>query len=397
MAMILWGTLDAASDQTMATVTRRVGSEFRQAVMELIEDVAAGIIASDPTLIQAAEQAVAEALENAAIVTSETLDADSMEFQQDGYVMAAIDGLNRDPHLRGASDVRGEITGTSRRVEIVDGLGYVVQVIDPDAGSDGGQTPLFRTTHLIVLAGQSNSEGVGQPILDAANQPLANLFVAPQSGPQVGSIVQATEPLAHPNQIATGRGHGWRWARNYALEHPDVRVVIVPVARGGSGMYGSDPYSWAPSRENEAGITSLYKMAIDRTNQVSAALSGAPVVAVLWHQGERDSSTSTPGATYQTELDALIAGFRSRMTGATNSVFIVGQLGHEYRTVLAPGTVAEINAVHAATPSRVEGTAFAPAPDAGYMAGDNTHFTALGQELLADSMWATYRSAIYNV
>lgn len=73
MAMILWGTLDAASDQTMATVTRHVGSEFREAVVELIGDVAAGIIADDPTLIAAAEAALEDAIPRMGIVDGEAV------------------------------------------------------------------------------------------------------------------------------------------------------------------------------------------------------------------------------------------------------------------------------------------------------------------------------------
>lgn len=62
MAMIHWGSVSAASDKTMATITRTAGTEFRAALEDLLEDVAAAIIAGNPAIIEAAEQAVADAL-----------------------------------------------------------------------------------------------------------------------------------------------------------------------------------------------------------------------------------------------------------------------------------------------------------------------------------------------
>lgn len=62
MAMIPWGTLDAASDQTMATITATSGTQFRDALEDLLETIAAGIIANDPAIIEAAEEAVQTAL-----------------------------------------------------------------------------------------------------------------------------------------------------------------------------------------------------------------------------------------------------------------------------------------------------------------------------------------------
>lgn len=73
--LVYWGTIDAASDQTMATVTRTANSEFREALEELIQAVAAGIIASDPTVIAAAVAAVDAALAAQPIVLSRVVSA----------------------------------------------------------------------------------------------------------------------------------------------------------------------------------------------------------------------------------------------------------------------------------------------------------------------------------
>ena len=62
--LIYWGSVSAASDVTMATIINTQGTQTRAAIEALIQDVAAAIIADDPTIIAAAEAAVADALEN---------------------------------------------------------------------------------------------------------------------------------------------------------------------------------------------------------------------------------------------------------------------------------------------------------------------------------------------
>jgi hypothetical protein len=54
-----------ATDGSMATITRTSTSEFRAALIELLQTIAAGIIAGDATVVAAAEAAVDAALENA--------------------------------------------------------------------------------------------------------------------------------------------------------------------------------------------------------------------------------------------------------------------------------------------------------------------------------------------
>ena len=69
MALIYWGEVDAASDMTMTTVTNTPSSSFRAALIDLLEEVAAGVIADNPTIIAAAEAAVANALSSILALT----------------------------------------------------------------------------------------------------------------------------------------------------------------------------------------------------------------------------------------------------------------------------------------------------------------------------------------
>ena len=56
------GVIRVATDVSMTTVLSNPSSQFRGALIDLLEQVAAGIIANDPTIIAAAENAVADAL-----------------------------------------------------------------------------------------------------------------------------------------------------------------------------------------------------------------------------------------------------------------------------------------------------------------------------------------------
>lgn len=312
-----------------------------------------------------------------------------------------IEGLGSSPYFRGSdTPVTEPIAGDS--FEFVDMDGRLIVAID---GLD--TIPHFRggeaqETHIIMLVGQSNSVGVGTPSPVGTNDPLPNLFTIPQTSAGGGAEVQAVEPLSHPfNTPQAGTiGHGWTVARQYALEHPSVRVIVMPLARTGSGFFYSttDTYTWAPSREGEAGKINLYREAITRTNEAASRYEGVVRVAmIIWHQGEADAMGDTTQTAYANELDALITGFRTNITGAAEAPFILGQLGHEFREVRQEGTVAQINAAHLDTPNRVSRTAVALAPPAGYMQADNTHFTGLGQKLLAQSFIDARLSAYFNV
>lgn len=62
MELIYWGELDAATDTTMAYTVNTPGTSTRDAIIALITPVAAGIIASNPTLIAAVEALLDDAL-----------------------------------------------------------------------------------------------------------------------------------------------------------------------------------------------------------------------------------------------------------------------------------------------------------------------------------------------
>lgn len=93
-----------------------------------------------------------------------------------------------------------------------------------------------------------------------------------------------------------------------------------------------------------------------------------------------------PGATYRTDLDALIAGARSTFN-APRLPFIIGQMLPE---AMNTGTRNEINEVHSSTPYRVPATGFSLSAPAGNSNGDGLHFNAVGQRINAANMFEEF-------
>lgn len=377
-----------------------------------ISDVAdAAASASQDAGTAASAAALRLELLDSAAVTSAVTSTDDLVIRSDsGEILLAIEELSGAPYFSGApTPVARYIPEDS--LEFRDDFGGLILAVDDLSGSprlrggSGGSGPApgqkFTETHFIILAGQSNSQGVSVPSPAGTNETLPNLFTVPQRGANQGVQVQAAEPLAHPYGGSAGTvGHGWTVARRYALDNPGVRVVILPLAQSGSGFFlSSQPkYTWATSRIGEAGMTNLYTEAVNRANTAIAQQEGpSRVPLILWHQGESDAVGEVTKDVYARELDALIAGFRREITGASNAVVIVGQTCWEFRNVRKPGTYADIDAAHRETPSRVRRSGFAEAPGQGHAAADNTHFTGYGQKLLAENIYRQILPAHYNL
>lgn len=364
--------------------------------------------ALSPEALQAAVDAAAAYVTAQALVSAELTSQDRMEIGTDERTVVSISDTEGQPFFTNApAPAVDRIPRDSLEwwdgdvfLAAIDDLTGIPHIRNGGSGGGGG----FTETHFIILVGQSNSMGIGKPSPIGTNDPLPNLYYVPQRGTGAGIEVQATEPLRHPydDPYVESVGHGWTVARDYALEHPGVRVVILPMAMSGSGFfYSSSPtYTWAPSRVGEAGTQNLYSLALSKCNTAISSYTGTKRVAMfIWHQGEADAVGNTTQAQYEGELDLLIAGLRTNLIGGVgvDAPFIIGQLGWEFRNVRMPGTYAQIDAAHQSTPARVKRTAFAPAPPAGFMNADNTHFTARGQKQLATSILAALPDAYYNL
>ena len=243
---------------------------------------------------------------------------------------------------------------------------------------------------LVLLMGQSNKSGRGTPFSVPNTDPVdPRIYQYGNSGTYVNQISMAVEPLAM-HDIPSGIGPGLVFARWYVQTlAPSRRVLLVPVAHGGTGFGHDGGYTWLPG---DLSVSNLFENAI---SQAQAALAAAGpnsrIVAATWLQGETDGSNNVPGATYQANLDLLITTLRSRLS-LPNLPFIVAQMVPEY---LGTGTRAQVNAVHIDTPRRQLYAGFSYGA-VGQNMGDGNHFNAVGQRINGMNMFDAYRRALAN-
>lgn len=240
---------------------------------------------------------------------------------------------------------------------------------------------------LVLLLGQSNVSGRGTPYdivrFDSSDFRISQFG---SSGTYGGIESIAVEPLAM-HDTPSGIGPGLAFARWYLQGIPTGRrVMLVPAAHGGTRLStGASPLGW---RRGVAG--NLYDQALAQA-QAALATAGpnSRIVAALWIQGESDGDSNTTGAAYEADLDALITGLRSDLS-IPGLPFIIGQMVPEY---LSTGTRAQIDAVHAATPSRLANTAFAHGV-AGESLNDGSHYNAVAQRTMGRRMYDALRRVL---
>jgi len=282
----------------------------------------------------------------------------------------------------------------------------------PDPGATAGVTRFLREDGLwlapppgvnandagydvILVAGQSNAQGNGVAF-DASldiSDPRVMQFAS--SGNYLNQIVAAIDPLLMPSPPYQRIGFAMTFARLYAASIVSNRkVLLVPYAVGGTGFTtGTAPGDWTAGTPGGA----LYEAAIAQANK--AVLSGANnrFVGALWLQGEADAALTL--AQYAAKIDALIAGFRSRIIGAASSWFLLGRMTPENIAVNPATYGANIDPAHLATPQRNALCAvFSGQP--GYVndkVSDYLHYNAMGQRFNGVSAFAALPNALANV
>ena len=195
---------------------------------------------------------------------------------------------------------------------------------------------------IILLAGQSNMAGRGptDPLYDLADSRIY------QFGGLAGDAHYRTMFSAQIHWQCRKRSRRGNWPRHrlrprLCAEHPaNRRVLLVPVAWGATALIAttsSQPAGtgcgttacWQPGNSGAP----LYENAIAQANlaiaTAQAQYPGSRFVGTLWVQGEQDAGATTQAA-YATALDALIAGFRSRITNAASSWFEIGGMVPEW-------------------------------------------------------------------
>lgn len=283
-------------------------------------------------------------------------------------------------------------------------------ILTDDLGATRPVMPVVTPTindvgdDVVLLVGQSNMVGYGSG-LDTTylDPPDPRIKQYPGSGSYLGKVVTAIDPLFHTEQFAGGVGLAMSFAREYVRTMSSSRrLLFVPCARGNTGFRTSSVVPTPSGYEANVGTwevggagVNFYEFAIAQANAAIALNPANRLVAILWHQGEKDTFFLNE-AQYAAQLDALIAGFRSRIsTASATTPFILGQMVPTY----AGGAYkAAVEAAHIRTQSRNIRTAFVYGPSgSSYVNSDGVHWNAAGQRILGSRYFEALTLARANM
>lgn len=153
----------------------------------------------------------------------------------------------------------------------------------------------------VLLAGQSNMAGRGyisetKPIINERIWMLRN-----------GRWQMMAEPI-HFGRAVSGVGPAASFAEKWCIDNPKEQIGLIPCAEGGSSID-----EWKTDGP-------LFRHAV---SEVKFALENSELIAVLWHQGENDSSGGKYKEYYQ-KLEIIVDEFRNTLGRVP---FIIGGLG----------------------------------------------------------------------
>jgi len=244
---------------------------------------------------------------------------------------------------------------------------------------------------LFILAGQSNMCGRGRAepgYVSDTNTPRKRKLLA-LDGNCVWNVANGSvytyenypDQMTFINPEKVGLGPGLRFAQRVAEEiDGSSEIGLVPTAVGGSEIK-----QWHP----ESG--KLYKDAIRRIRE---AQKRGVIRALLWHQGESDS-TENKCSMYAERLREVIAGFR-RDLDAPDLLVLVGTLGNFLDLHFAKNMFGQWMVVNeqirevAKEDSRVY---IVEAEDL-LSGGDNLHFSADSAQRLGERYFSVYTQAL---
>lgn len=238
------------------------------------------------------------------------------------------------------------------------------------------ELPLKQDLDLYVLAGQSNMAGRGavEP-QDESELPRLLAFSADRTwGP-------ATDPLHFDKPRVVGVGPGREFGVVIAQADESRTVGLIPCAVGGSAIA-----TWRPGALHASTKTHPLDDAIAR---IRAASAYGKVKAVLWHQGESDSSPAK-SRVYKEELQRVIETLRSE--AGSEPIVLIGQLG-QFPEKPWNESRALIDQSHQQLAAELPRAAFVSSDDL-TCKSDLTHFSAASARELGRRFAAAYLNLI---
>lgn len=397
------GDFNGASDGTMAFNTNQSGSQFRAALTALLEQVAGAIIADDPTLIQAAIDALEDAIPELDLVQAPGPDGRARIMSSAGHVGVVVEEtgetevsrssrgaymVSRDRRvIQGADDQRHRVISDDGRVffEIDEhGVTHIAQL------AAARSVPSRVVVNLIL--GQSNAAGRGRPT-SARDYQHSRAWMWDWSA---SDLADAAVPLSTPMDEAH-YGFGNDLPRlQLAATGDDTVVVTVNAAVGATALIASNDRTNGNWSVNYAGSNPhLLDQALAAYDAAIAAIATAWPGATVdtwayWLQGEADAQDGPTG--YLGEYTDLIAAVRAHVGGlvpwvAAGAVPEAGGIAAGWPTVREALIQATANLEHVAYVDGVDNGGGANG------VADTIHYTREGQERLAVRLWDGARRA----
>jgi len=250
----------------------------------------------------------------------------------------------------------------------------------PSSISSSIETERLKTeTHVFILAGQSNA--VGRCEFDGGEDYPTGVMQYDRNG----NIIQAVSPLDHHDEQAGTMGLSVSFAIEYHKIFPNVTLVFVPQAKGGSSYSGGN---W-----NKGDF--YYEDLVSRVNTLAAAHPDWKFKGMLWHQGEDDADSQAEADAFQSALDAGMTNFKNDIpVWDDNFKVILGGIlpawvdGHPERV--------QVQHILEDTPNRLSNFYFASseAPTELKDKGDGLHYNADSQRRFGKRYLAQYLNAI---
>ncbi len=177
------------------------------------------------------------------------------------------------------------------------------------------ETVLLRSvTDLVLVTGQSNALGAGTGYDEFLDAPNPNVLAYTDLGWQVADLNQVWDRDWHPRNnpnTPPSNNFSLHFGKRVVEKSPDRVVGFILLTSPGSRIS-----EWGPESE----------LFIQIRNKVSQAINELPDVsrlsAILWHQGESDSSDSDA---YGAALYDLINRFRSEPWFGGGRPFVCGE------------------------------------------------------------------------
>lgn len=250
---------------------------------------------------------------------------------------------------------------------------------------------------IFLIAGQSNTHYWSWWYDGALDAWWVNIKQWGRYSPYNNTVSEITSWLDHWTIDAAKIWFWVSFAKDYIADgrlESGQKVLLIPAGYWNTGFSTNNWNKW----------DTVYEDAITRVNLAIASNAGSTFEWILWHQWEKDASTTTTKAVYKTAFQGMISDMRADITWASSSTpFVLGWMVPSWIDShnTAPFTADQIEDAHIETISEVDYTWYADwrTPTAlvwDIAWWDEIHYTADSQRTLWERYYTAYESALDN-